>query len=340
MNPLIDKYLKDKYGDDYEAKSKQEYDDTVDRNNTGALFSNLGDVIAGNKVGSANDLFAKRNAQAKEDTIGRVDKDRKSYMENAQFDQSMAKGKREAEAFDPNSSQSQNLRKMMEAKFPDVAKQYGSSWGNVAAGDLDNIFKPLQLKEQIDARREQAQILAHDRSLARKDRETKDAELSATQAKQLGVYNMGAKAEEQYAKAIADKSEYDPTSSGQWIDNSEWAPNILKNNKAIEAQSAQKAWVESFLRDASGAAIAPSERMAYAKDYFPQAGDTEEVIANKANLRKQKMENALLGAGKQGQAVLDKKTQTQFPRQVRKDGKVATVSSEQELKEALADGWQ
>ena len=71
----------------------------------------------------------------------------------------------------------------------------------------------------------------------------------------------------------------------------------MKNNKAIEAQAAQSAWVESYLRDASGAAIPPSERMAYAKDFFPQPGDSTDVVANKAQLRAQKMENARIAAG-------------------------------------------
>jgi hypothetical protein len=127
--------------------------------------------------------------------------------------------------------------------------------------------------------------------------EKEKTELGATQAKQVGLYNIGAKAEEQFNKAVADKNEYDPTGVGQWIDNSEWAPAWMKNSKAVEAQAAQANWVESFLRDASGAAIPPSERMAYAKDFFPQPGDTPEVVANKAEMRKQKMQNALIGAG-------------------------------------------
>lgn len=124
-----------------------------------------------------------------------------------------------------------------------------------------------------------------------------DGTLKPEQAKQLGLYQLGAKAEEQYRTAVSDKNEYDPSSVGQVIDNSEWAPNWMKNDKAIEAQAAQANWVEAFLRDASGAAIPPSERGAYATDFFPQPGDTPAVIANKQALREQKMENARLSAG-------------------------------------------
>lgn len=121
--------------------------------------------------------------------------------------------------------------------------------------------------------------------------------ISPTEAKQLGLHEMGTRAEQQYQAAVKNKDEYNPTNPGQWIDNSEWAPAWLKNDKANEAHAAQSAWVEAYLRDASGAAIPPSERMAYAKDFFARPGDSDQVIANKEVLRSQKMQNALVGAG-------------------------------------------
>jgi hypothetical protein len=132
---------------------------------------------------------------------------------------------------------------------------------------------------------------------AKNKKAEKSADMTVAEAKQRGLYEMGVKAEQQYLKAIADKNDYDPTAIGQVIDNGQWAPNWMKNDKAIEAQSAQAAWVEAFLRDASGAAIPPSERLYYAKDFFPQPGDTQQVIENKAALRAQKAQNARLASG-------------------------------------------
>lgn len=125
----------------------------------------------------------------------------------------------------------------------------------------------------------------------------KDKEMNVAQSKQLGLFKMGAEAEKQFRGAVKDKS-YDPTSVIAAVGNPEWAPAWMKNNKANVAHSAQSAWVESFLRDASGATIQPSERMSYAKDYFPRPGDSDEVIKNKNALRKQKMENALIASGR------------------------------------------
>lgn len=140
-------------------------------------------------------------------------------------------------------------------------------------------------------------------------------ELNATQAKALGNYEIGAKAEQQFQNAVANKDEYDPTAPGQWIDNSDWAPAWMKNSKANESQAAQSGWVETFLREASGAAIPPSERGAYAKDYFPQPGDSPQVVANKEALRKQKMQNSLIGAGPNGQRMAQPPLATTSPAQ-------------------------
>lgn len=126
------------------------------------------------------------------------------------------------------------------------------------------------------------------------------AKQSLMQAKQQGLAEIGNMANSQYEAALrkgqADRS-FDPTDPKQFIDNSSWAPKWLKSDAAGEAESAQSAWVESYLRDASGAAIPPSERLSYARDYFPRPGDTPEAVKNKAMLRAQKERNALLAAG-------------------------------------------
>lgn len=157
--------------------------------------------------------------------------------------------------------------------------------------------KELALMEREKSAKEKFLEAKQAEMMAKSEGKTADGSLKPEQAKQLGLYQLGAKAEEQYRNAVADKGEYDPASVGQVVDNSEWAPNWMKNDKAIEAQAAQANWVEAFLRDASGAAIPPSERGAYAKDFFAQPGDPESVIANKQSLREQKMENARLSAG-------------------------------------------
>ena len=120
------------------------------------------------------------------------------------------------------------------------------------------------------------------------------------QAKQKGLVESGRLADDQYKTAIKsgqDSGNYDPTSVMEFIDNSEMAPNFVKSDAAKESQAAQSAWVETYLRDASGAAIPQSERMSYAKDFFPRPGDSETTVTNKQNLREQKRLNAQLASG-------------------------------------------
>lgn len=161
----------------------------------------------------------------------------------------------------------------------------------------------------LELREKELQMRGLEQQQNRADKKQKNAEMSVPEAKQAGLYELGAEAEKQYQNAIKDKDVYDPTQVGQLIDNSQWAPNWAKNDKAIAAQAAQASWVEAFLRDASGAAIPPSERMAYAKDFFPQPGDTAEVIANKQALRNTKMQSARNAAG--GERTLGAKNPSQ-----------------------------
>ena len=131
MNPLITDYLKKKYGENFEEDAKAKYNESLDSNNTANLFSNLGDVIAGKNVGSNNAYFQKQNELAKENTIGKIEKDKKSFIEGSQFDNEQKQAKIKQDAFDPNSNQSISFRNMMAAKFPDVA--YGQK-GNLSHG--------------------------------------------------------------------------------------------------------------------------------------------------------------------------------------------------------------
>lgn len=182
---------------------------------------------------------------------------------------------------------------------PELVKRYQAM--SVSAKDkLSEQYKAIDFglrQSALGLREKEIGMRGNELQQNRIDKQQKNAEMSVQEAKQSGLYNLGLEAEQQYKKSIEDRSAYDPTKVGQFVDNSQWAPNWMKNDKAIAAQAAQANWIEAFLRDASGAAIPPSERMAYAKDFFPQPGDTNEVVANKEKLRQVKMESARNAAG-------------------------------------------
>ena len=152
----------------------------------------------------------------------------------------------------------------------------------------------LQLKNSMDI----ALLNADERLKAAQVAANKERALNPTAAKKIGLFQSGLVAEQQYNTAVnGGKKDYDPTSVGEFIDNSSWAPNFLKSNAAVQATTASDSWIDSFLRDESGAAIPDNERGSYRKIYFPSPGDDPVTVANKAALRKQKMANAGQSAG-------------------------------------------
>jgi hypothetical protein len=255
MNEDVKKFLEEKYAEQ------------LDQMNSAQAFANLGDVIAGQKVGSTLPFFQQQQKIAQDTTLGAYERE-----------------------------QERLARQMQAQEMMDLRRQ---ALGQSAREAELNRQMRMQMGAQGAA-----------------ERQAKMAELSGVQAKQLGLAQMGQKAEEQYQAAIkkgAETKEYDPTSYKDMIDATSWMPQFMKSGSAKEAEAAMSAWVEAYLRDASGAAIPVDERLNYAKPFFPQLGDTPEIIANKAELRKQKMQNALLGAGPQGMQEMQKMQQPPSP---------------------------
>lgn len=224
-------------------------------------------------------------------------------MQQIDFGSRLLSGVKDQETFDKALQTGQKFGMDVSAfgKYydPDLVKQYQAM--SVSAKDkLAEQYKAYDFglrQSALGLREQELKMRGGELQQNRIDKQQKNAEMSVPEAKQSGLYNLGVEAEKQYQDAVKDKSKYDPTQVGQVIDNSEWAPNWMKNDKALAAQTAQANWVEAFLRDASGAAIPPSERMAYAKDFFARSGDTPEVVANKERLRQIKQENARVAAG-------------------------------------------
>jgi hypothetical protein len=64
-----------------------------------------------------------------------------------------------------------------------------------------------------------------------------------------------------------------------------WLPNRLKSAERQQFEQAQRNFINAVLRRESGAAIAASEFDSAALQYFPQPGDTEEVLLQKQRNR-------------------------------------------------------
>lgn len=163
MDDLVKKYLQEKYGNNYDDEAQKKYDDSKSSINIGSAISSFGDAIAGNKIGSSDEYFNQLKKQAKEDTVGKIENDKKSYMANAEFNNKQAD-------FDPSSSRSLAFRNTLKNQFPTLANAYGADFDKISAGDMENIMNPLRLKENVEARKEAARLANAGRIDAREDR--------------------------------------------------------------------------------------------------------------------------------------------------------------------------
>lgn len=175
MNPVVKKYLLDKknaasrdvadvvnpqvqsqvtpynnpFSDSERNKVKSEMESKQSNLALAQLASSIGDALARKDNSGTQNYFNKLRDNIKDETLNDFDKRKKQSIDDAKID--------------PNSSQSQAFRKIIEAQFPNIAKSYGDSWQNVTASDKENIFEPLKLKENIEARKEQMRILSQSR---------------------------------------------------------------------------------------------------------------------------------------------------------------------------------
>lgn len=90
-------------------------------------------------------------------------------------------------------------------------------------------------------------------------------------------------------------------------------PSVMGGASAEQQQyvQAQRDFINAVLRKESGAVIADSEFENAQKQYFPQIGDSDEVIAQKAKNRELAMRMIVNGSGVQGQALINSTTNSQ-----------------------------
>ena len=376
QNPTVREYMRRKMEGDTAVEGAQDTSKLVGYGNVaGNLLNNLGnsqkkDVILANRLqdlGSAPTVKAAERSkyddfgsQALADSnVGQARKDAKTGLEsytteiklNDYAEGKARKDKEYAESDadnkdlrDPGSETSKIYQETASKIMP------GRDFSKYSGAQIQKVMGPLVKSAQVEAMRARANRTPtagnseykrrkQELELEKLEREAKDGpKLSTVQAKKMGLAIIGEKATEQYNKALDDghkSGDYDPTSYFDFIDNSDtYAPNWMRSDSAIQAQAARDSWGDSYLRDESGAAIPIDERAKYYKIYFPQQGEDEKTVSNKAKLRRQKELNARMASGEQVES------QPKFPVDVRKGGEVATVSSQEELKEARKEGWK
>lgn len=128
-------------------------------------------------------------------------------------------------------------------------------------------------------------------------------------------------------------------------------PDALRSRDSIRRRDEARNYANTTLKELFGGQLSDDEREAAAKEYYNDALDNEEnakilrqkIKELKDNLESQRQQaeyyekNGTLQGFK---PISEKSSSGDFPRQVRKDGKVATVKNQQELDDAMNKGWQ
>jgi len=95
--------------------------------------------------------------------------------------------------------------------------------------------------------------------------------------------------------AELSKKGFDRTSNSEGI--SSYLPGALKNEDLKRQDQAERNFVNALLRRESGSAISPAEFDSATQQYFPRAGDTPEVLAQKEQNRGQATASLAAEAG-------------------------------------------
>jgi hypothetical protein len=106
--------------------------------------------------------------------------------------------------------------------------------------------------------------------------------------------------------------------------------NTFVSDDVQSLRQAERNFATAILRRESGATISPSEFAVAQKQYFPQPGDTTDVLSQKSELRKSVIKSFTQGAGSAA-SITVKVTSP--------DGKTGSIPSSQ-LQEALKNGYK
>lgn len=265
----------------------------------------------------------------------------------------------------------------------------GAAAGAKTSGDIAGAFGKVKMDEANSAREQQeklemAKAKSLEDALKRKEEQDLRRELQANQLKQSGdnaamMAGLNAPlkelALEEKTRKLKEGSDQQKLAAG-YARRTEQAEQVMKDLMAggykreagasglasvipinalkpgnLKAQEqAEENFLSAVLRRESGASISPAEREFGRNQYFPRAGDTPEVLAQKEANRLQSIEALKASAGVALENVplvnvKNLKSQSapkegQFPRTVSNGSAKAVVSNQQELDEAMAEGFR
>lgn len=150
MNPLVKQYLESKLGQDYEQKRQDELANAKSSAGLGNLFGDIGDVIAGNKIGSTDQFFNNKvksiqDAQSEKEKKALAEYDIEKSMKSDVVNQEKLDRKNKLDSIETQTSQDAAIALGMK---PELVK-------NMTAAQLEDLSPVLKMKsDQLNKNRE------------------------------------------------------------------------------------------------------------------------------------------------------------------------------------------
>lgn len=179
------------------------------------------------------------------------------------------------------------FRAMMRSMFPQMSKEENEALSLLGAEEGKPMFEALRdMREKAMDRAHQIKLEQLKAGLATK----KDEKPSDVQRGAATFATRASKAHEivRLHEKIGAKGGF----TGRFA---KLAPGELKSSERQQLEQAERDFVNAVLRKESGAAISPAEFKNARQQYFPQPGDTTEVLTQKAQNR----ETAIAGLSAQ-----------------------------------------
>lgn len=125
-----------------------------------------------------------------------------------------------------------------------------------------------------------------------------------------------------------------------WVEGvkSKLLPESIQSDKQKRQNQAERNFLTAILRRQSGASISPTEFATGEQQYFPRAGDTAEVLAQKKQNRMQDIESMKAGAGPAWARIKEVPLERPTP-QLGGDGTAIAAPSEPKVGE-VQDGYE
>lgn len=346
-------------------EAEKDYENRTDGMGWAQFAAGAGAALAGRSPSESARNFDNIRANIKDETVGAHDQRQKALEQqftnkNKFFDRSIELEKitREKDPTSPESLAAQSLAKQMMPNAPGLEKVTAAQFKDlfpIAAKALDiqmqreqmNIQNRMAMQAQSDRLQERREAKEMKRN-ALEAKVQEKARLTDKQSSELATHD---KAISAIDNVLAQKSQWDTGKLSMGLNKvASWVGMDDSKKSAFKSDVGEQ--LAQYIKAISGATVSPTERASLLEN-VPSVYDNDDTFVEKANALKRRLQRnreiELDYLQKGGKNIEEYKTNSSpaqpaqpssFPRKVRKGNQEATVSNEQELKEAQSEGFQ